>query len=91
MSENQNLGHYTKPAQPRTIKEIHAHGDVKTRIGILIFIGIATCLLIIGGFLVFFIRPEIAKDVWVIIGPIISASITGTISYLLGERSKDRE
>jgi hypothetical protein len=81
-------GQYT-PASPSSIGEIHAHGDVKTKVGVLWFVGIICGLLIIGNFLVLFIRPENAKDVWVITGPILSAAISGTLGFLAG-RAQDR-
>ena len=66
---------------------IQAHGEVKTRIGVLWLIGVVCSLLILGGFAVIFVRPELTKDVWVIIGPIISAAISGTVSFLAGQRA----
>ncbi|MEN9491789.1 MAG: hypothetical protein RJA63_2238 [Pseudomonadota bacterium] len=35
----------------------------------------------------FFWNPGDAKDLWVIIGPIITAGITGILGYLTGENS----
>jgi len=81
-------GKYTGGLSPGSVAEIRAHGDVKTKVGVLWFVGIICSLLIIGGFAVFFIRPDSAKDVWVIIGPIISAAVSGTVGFLAGERSQ---
>lgn len=66
---------------------IKAQGDNQARMGILWFIGIICVLLILGGFAVFIIQPGSAKDVWIIIGPILSAAVSGTLSYLAGERA----
>ena len=81
-----NTGSYLSQgaSSPSIIK---AHGEVKTRIGVLWFEGIVCSLLILGGFSVFIFRPDAAKDVWVIIGPIISAAVTGTVSFLAAERA----
>lgn len=80
-------GQYLPTPLPPTTGIIKAQGEVKARIGVLWLIGIVCSLLIIGGFAVFFVRPESAKDVWVIIGPIISAAISGTVSFLAAERA----
>ena len=80
-------GQYLPAPVPSSTGIIKAEGDVKTRIGVLWLIGIVCSLLITGGFAVFFVRPESAKDVWVIIGPIISAAISGTVSFLAAERA----
>ena len=80
------LGQLSIPTGTTTAM-INAHGDVKTRIGVLWLIGVVCSLLILGGFVVIFVRPESTKDVWVIIGPIISAAISGTVSFLAGQRA----
>ncbi|GLX86956.1 hypothetical protein tloyanaT_32090 [Thalassotalea loyana] len=67
-------------------EQIKAHGDVKTRLGIIWFVGVICGILAIGGVIAFFVNPTSAKDVWVIIGPIISAGVTGTVSYFAGEQ-----
>lgn len=84
MSEKQ--GQYLTPPE-HAPQVIRARGDVTTRVGVLWFVGAICTLLIIGGFTVFIVQPEHAKDVWVIIGPIISAAVSGTVSFLAGERS----
>lgn len=71
-----------------TTEQIRAHGDVKTRIAMLWFVGLICGILSFGGIAAFFINPASAKDVWVIIGPIISAGLSGTVSYFAGERSR---
>lgn len=63
-----------------TTEQIRAHGDVKTRIAMLWFVGLICGILSFGGIAAFFINPASAKDVWVIIGPIISAGLSGTVS-----------
>jgi hypothetical protein len=74
-------------ASNETSDNIRAHGDVKARIGVLWLVGAILGILAIGGICAFFFKPDNAKDIWVIIGPIISAGITGTVAFLSGERS----
>ena len=71
-----------------TTEAIKAHGDVKIRTGVLWLVGGVCGILSIGGLLAFFVRPDHAKDIWVIIGPIISAGVTGVVAFLSGERNK---
>lgn len=73
--------------KPETPAQIRARGDIKIRIGVLIFVGIICSILSIIGGISFITSPENAKDVWVIIGPIISGAVTGTIGFLTGEKS----
>jgi hypothetical protein len=70
-----------------TTEQIKAHGEVKTRIGVLWFVGIICAILSLGGVAAFFVNPQNAKDIWVIIGPIISAGVSGIVSYSAGENS----
>lgn len=70
-----------------TTEQIKAHGDVKTRIGVLWFVGTICAILSLGGVTAFFVNPENAKDIWVIIGPIISAGVSGIVSYSAGENN----
>ena len=84
---NAPQGQYINAQGKTTPGIIRAHGEVKTRVGVLWVVGIVCCLLVIGGFVVFLFRPELSKDVWVIIGPIISAALSGTVSFLAAERA----
>lgn len=74
--------------KPKTPAQIKANGDVKTRLGILVFLGvICVSLIIFAG--VFSLRnPENTKDIWVIIGPMISSAITGTVAFFYGENTR---
>jgi RsiW-degrading membrane proteinase PrsW (M82 family) len=65
---------------------IHAHGEVATKKAVLLLIGIAIVLLILGGLIAWYINPDKSKDLWVIIGPMISGALVGTTSFLAGER-----
>jgi hypothetical protein len=71
-----------------TTDAIRAHGEVKVRTGVLWLVGIISGILTVGGLLAFFFRPDEAKDIWVIIGPIITAGVAGSVAFLSGGRSK---
>lgn len=77
----------TDAAKPKTPAQIRAAGDVKTKLGVLWFTGIICSILSIFGGVAFIYSPEHAKDIWVIISPIITAGVTGTIAFLTGEKS----
>lgn len=77
-------------AKPRTPAQIKAAGEVTIKVGVLWVVG-ATCVVLAGfGGAMFFVNPTVAKDVWVIFGPIITAGITGTIGYLSGEKNASK-
>lgn len=79
------------PPKPLTVAQINAQGDVKLKFTILLIIGICTILLIIIGGVSIFINPEYSKDVWVVLGPIISSAITSPLAYLVGEKSATKK
>ena len=68
---------------------IKAHGNVKISIGVLWFVGVICVILALGGIIAFIFTPDSAKDLWLIIGPIISSAIVGSITYLSGENKKN--
>lgn len=78
-------GQFTDRTVNLSTDQILAHGVVKTRIGIIWFVGVICGILAIGGLCAFFKNPESAKDIWVIIGPIISAAVSGTVAFFAGE------
>ncbi len=73
-------------SKPKSPAQIRAAGEVKIKIGVLLVVGIICTILSIAGAFVLINTPEHAKDVWVIIGPIITAAITGTIGFFTGEK-----
>ncbi|NMY90066.1 hypothetical protein [Pseudomonas oryzihabitans] len=77
-------------SKPRTPAAIKAAGDVTVKIGVLWLVGVTCFVLSIFGGVMFFYNPGIAKDVWVIIGPIITAALTGTLGYLSGEKNSSK-
>jgi len=74
-------------AKPRTPAQIRAAGDVKVKVGVLWLVGVTCSILSIFGGIVFINTPDNAKDFWLIITPIITAGVTGTIAFLTGEKS----
>ena len=74
-------------SKPRTPAQIKAAGDVAVKVGVLWLVGFVCSLLAAFGGVAFLINPEHANDLWVIIGPIITAGLTGTLAYLTGEKS----
>lgn len=77
--------------KPQTVGQIRAQGEVNTRLGVLWFVGVVCLALIILGGVTFIINPESAKDVWVVIGPIISSAVTGTVAFLTGEKQGSKK
>ncbi|WP_133406903.1 hypothetical protein [Parashewanella tropica] len=84
MLKNSNLN--SGQADTFSTEQIKAHGNVKTKIAIVWFVGIICGILSLGGLIATFVNPTSAKDIWVIVGPIISAAVTGTVSYFAGEQ-----
>lgn len=94
------LQKYTETQKPKTPAQIRASaevtraeaeakrmdGEVRNKLVVLIIVGVITFLLSGFGCYIFVAKPEIAKDVWVVIGPIITAGISGTIGFLSGEK-----
>ncbi len=74
-------------AKPRTPAQIRAAGDVTVKVGVLWLVGITCSILSILGGIAFINSPDQAKDFWLIITPIITAGVTGTIAFLTGEKS----
>ncbi len=74
-------------SKPKTPAQIKAAGDVTVKVGVLWLVGVTCAILSIFGGIVFIKTPEHAKDIWVIIAPIITAGLTGTVAFLTGEKS----
>jgi hypothetical protein len=65
----------------------HPDGDVHVQMTVAIAMGVISLVLTLGGLLAFFYNAQNAKDLWVIIGPIISAALSGFVAFLIGKRS----
>lgn len=77
-------------SKPKTPAAIKAAGDVKVKMGVLWLVGIVCSVLSVLGCVMFFYDSGVAKDMWVIIGPIITAAMTGTLGYLTGEKNSSK-
>ena len=64
-----------------TVGHIVAHGEFATRKAAIWALSILAGILIIGGLIAFLKDPDKSKDLWVIIGPLISACITGLVAF----------
>jgi hypothetical protein len=54
-------------------------GELRVRLGIVRVLGVLSCMLAAGGILVSLIKPESAKDTWLILGPIIGSLVPGAV------------
>ena len=75
----------------KTPAHIEAEGNIQIRMSVIKWIGILCAILAIGGLIAYCIYPDKAKDIWVIVGPILSGAITGMIGFLAGERNASRK
>lgn len=82
---------YKKPSdenaytQPEVIK---AHGSVSIRKNTVVALSAITIILLLGGLYAHFTDPSHAKDLWLIIGPLIGGSISGLVGIALGQKSE---
>lgn len=60
--------------------------DEPLQMAVVIAVAVIVLVLAVGGLLAFLYNSENAKDLWVIIGPIISAVLSGFIAFLIGKR-----
>lgn len=73
--------------KPKTRSQIKAEGDVKFKIGVLWVFAIILGPLVFFGGIIYLNDPNSGKEFWLIIMPIITASITGILGYIAGERN----
>jgi hypothetical protein len=69
--------------KPKTLAQIKIEGEISLKIVLLWVLCIVTGILALFGMLSFFIKPNISKDIWIIIGPIITFVLTGLIVVFL--------
>ncbi len=69
-----------------TPRQITAAGDIRVQVTIIWIVGIIVAILAIGAIVFTFYNPGESKNLWVIVGPIISATITGVLGFLAGKR-----
>jgi hypothetical protein len=71
---------------PKPADEILAKGRVIESLAKIAVVGLVLFVLTIGGVIALIHKPESAKDVWVIISPIIS----GAICFLMGRATSEK-
>lgn len=82
---------YTTPSkenpytQPEVIK---AQGSISIRKTTVIALAAITLILLFGGLYAHITDPSHAKDLWLIIGPLIGGSISGLVGIALGQKSE---
>ncbi|MCX6952454.1 MAG: hypothetical protein NTV51_09855 [Verrucomicrobia bacterium] len=75
-----------KPQKP-TPEEILARSDAQMRLVMAVGVS-AACIVLGGGSLcIFFVQPEKAKDLWLIVGPILSATMTSASTVIAGKHN----
>lgn len=73
--------------KPKTLSQIKIEGKISLKKAVMWVVGIVSGILALFGMLSFFIKPDISKDIWIIIGPIITLALTGLIIvFLTGEK-----
>lgn len=73
---------------PFSKPELKAFGDLRIRLSIIRWVAAITIILVLIGGATIFISRDYIKDVWVIIGPIISSAISVTVTAFFGDRQK---
>ena len=67
---------------------IVANGDVAVRLAVVRFVSVIMSVLALGGVIAWLIDPESAKELWKIIGPIISGVVLVAIGFIAGQKVK---
>ena len=75
-------------AVAETAEQILARSEAKARVLGIIFVGSTAVGLTLSGVAALFFVPDRAKDVWLIIGPILTAAITGMLGFWAGSRRR---
>jgi uncharacterized BrkB/YihY/UPF0761 family membrane protein len=67
-------------------EEILARGDIDIRLLLIKLIFSVVLILTVGGVAAFFWLPDRFKDLWVVIGPIVSGVVFAAVGYVAGEK-----
>jgi anti-sigma factor RsiW len=65
-----------KAAATETPEQILARSEAKARVLGIAFAGSIAAVLALSGVVMIFVAPDRAKDVWLIVGPIITAAVS---------------
>jgi RsiW-degrading membrane proteinase PrsW (M82 family) len=68
---------------------VTAKGNITIRLTAIVMAGVILLVLLLGGFLAFYSNPSQSKDLWLIIGPIISGAVSGLVGFQIGKKSKE--
>jgi hypothetical protein len=60
--------------------------DGKPQILAIYFVGFTAMLLAIAGAMSFFVAPDRSRDVWMSVGPILTAAISGLLGFWAAKR-----
>jgi hypothetical protein len=71
-----------------TPEQIRARGEARVRTLGIVFVGLTTVFLTLSGVASLFITPDRAKDVWLTVGPILTAAISGMLGFWAGTRRR---
>jgi hypothetical protein len=86
-----STGTFVKGRADLSTAQIRAHGEIRIRMAVIWLVGVICSILSLCGILSLFVLPDSFKDIWVTIGPIISAGLTGTVGFLMGEKRENTE
>ena len=67
-----------------TATRLSVENDEKAKILAICFVGFIAMLLTVAGAISFFVAPDRSKDVWVIVGPILTGAISGLLGFWAG-------
>lgn len=71
-------------------RETDAKGENRIRFAIVIGVFVVATILGAGGVWIAIVQPDRARDTWIIIGPVITAAISGSLGFLAGRRHAGR-
>jgi hypothetical protein len=71
-----------------TPEQILARSEAKARVLGIIFVGSMSTVLVLGGVAAIFFAPDRAKDVWLIVGPIVTGAISGMLGFWASARRR---
>jgi hypothetical protein len=75
-------------AAAETPEQILARSEAKARVLGIGFVGSIAALLALSGIAAIFVAPDRAKDVWLIVGPIVTGAISGMLGVWASNRRR---
>jgi hypothetical protein len=74
----------SRRANSTAIQQLATESDARAKILTIRFVGFTAMLLAAAGAVSFFVAPDRSKDVWVIVGPILTGAISGMLGFWAG-------